>query len=197
MPELSLLLLAGGVFVLNAMPAFAPPTWMLLAFYALQQPGTAPLAIAGVAACAATGGRLLLARSAQRISDSRWMRPSMRENMLAVARAIDGHQRASTLAFLAFAISPLPSNVLFLAYGLARAPLRLLAWPFFAGRFVSYTLAVIGGSYAGRQLQLQFSGLASGIYFVVSQCLLLLGVWLFTRVNWRQALSSRWLRWWH
>lgn len=196
MPEFSLLLLAGGVFVLNAMPAFAPPTWMLLAFFALQQPDTAPVLIAGVAACAATGGRLILARSAQRISTSRWMRPSMRENMQAVADAIDGHQRTSTLAFLAFAISPLPSNVLFLAYGLARAPLRLLAWPFFVGRFASYTLAVIGGSYAGRQLQLQFSGLASGLYFLASQCLLLLGVWLFTRVNWRHALHSRWLRWW-
>ncbi|WP_269632072.1 hypothetical protein [Pelomonas sp. BJYL3] len=197
MPEFSLLLLAGGVFVLNAMPAFAPPTWMLLAFYALQQPGTAPLAIAGVAAVAATGGRLMLARSAQRISASRWMRPAMRANMHEVADAIKGHERASTLAFLAFAISPLPSNVLFLAYGLARAPLRLLAWPFFVGRFISYTVAVIGGAYAGRQLELQLSGLAGGIYFVVSQCLLLAGVWLFTRINWRQALRSRWLRWWH
>lgn len=197
MPDASLLLLAAGVFLLNAMPAFAPPTWMLLAFYALQQPGTAPVLIAGVAACSATGGRLLLARSAQRISTSRWMRPAMRANMHEVAQAIDGHQHASFLAFLAFAISPLPSNVLFLAYGLARAPLRLLAWPFFVGRFISYTLAVIGGSYAGRQLQLQFSGLASGLYFVVSQCLLLLGVWLFTRINWREALRSRWLRWWH
>jgi len=195
MPEASLLLLlAGAVFLLNAMPAFAPPTWMLLAFYALQQPGTAPLLIAGVAACSATGGRLLLARSAQRISTSRWMRPAMRANMHEVAQAIGGHQQASVLAFLAFAISPLPSNVLFLAYGLARAPLHLLAWPFFVGRFISYTLAVIGGSYVGRQLQ--FSGLASGLYFVASQCLLLLGVWLFTRINWRQALRSRWLRWW-
>ena len=72
--------------------------------------------------------------------------------------------------------------------------LRLLAWPFFVGRFISYTLAVIGGAYAGRQLELQLSGLAGGLYFVASQCLLLLGVWLFTRINWRQALRSRWLR---
>ncbi len=196
MPDPSLLLLlAAAVFLLNAMPAFAPPTWMLLAFYALQRPDTAPLLIAGVAACSATGGRLLLARSAQRISASRWMRPAMRANMHEVAQAIGGHRRASSLAFLAFAISPLPSNVLFLAYGLARAPLHVLAWPFFLGRFISYTLAVMGGSYAGRQLQ--FSGLASGLYFVFSQCLLLLGVWLFTRINWRHALRSRWLRWWN
>jgi len=37
-----------------------------------------------------------------------------------------------------FAFSPLPSNVLFLAYGLTTAPLHLLAIPFFIGRMVSY-----------------------------------------------------------
>ena len=61
--ELStLLLMFGLVFGLNLIPAFAPPTWMALAFVGFQFPDTNPVLLAMVGAIAATLGRLSLAK---------------------------------------------------------------------------------------------------------------------------------------
>lgn len=194
-PMLSLTLLLLAVFVLNVLPAFAPPTWMVLSLYGFNHPQTQPLLVALVAATAATGGRVVLAHFAQRLAGSRWVRAEMHENMRALAAVIERRRAASALAFLLFAFSPLPSNLLFLAYGLTGAPLRLLALPFFVGRLVSYSVAVIGGTLMARQFGGEFGGLASGAYFVVSQLALLGLLYAFARVNWRKALHTRWLRW--
>jgi membrane protein YqaA with SNARE-associated domain len=191
---LSLLLLLLAVLVLNVLPAFAPPTWMVLTFYGFNFPQIHPLWVALVAALGATAGRLVLALFAQRIANSRWARAELRENMQAIADVIARRRSASVLAFLMFAISPLPSNVLFLAYGLTRAPLQLLALPFFIGRLFSYTLAVMGGSLLAQQFGAQLKGLAS-VYFLLSQLAMLGLVYAFTRVNWRKALHASWLRW--
>ncbi len=60
LPALALLFLL--IFGLNVIPAFAPPTWMALAFVGFRFPGTSPLLLALVGAVAATSGRLVLAR---------------------------------------------------------------------------------------------------------------------------------------
>lgn len=99
------------------------------------------------------------------------------------------------LSLAVFALNLMPSNVLFLAYGLTGSPLVWLAAPFFIGRLATYTLAVMGGAYAAQHLQSQLSGTVSGLYFVITQALLLGLVYLFARINWRQALGQRWLRW--
>ena len=41
------LIMFGLVFGLNVIPAFAPPTWMALAFVGFQFPGTSPVLLAG------------------------------------------------------------------------------------------------------------------------------------------------------
>nr|WP_316642790.1 hypothetical protein [uncultured Roseateles sp.] len=192
---LSMTLLLLAVFALNVLPAFAPPTWMVLSLYGFNYPQAQPLVVALVAATAATGGRLVLAHFAQRLTTSRWVRPELHENMQALAAVIERRRAASALAFLLFAFSPLPSNLLFLAYGLTGAPLRLLALPFFVGRLVSYSVAVAGGTLMARQFGAELSGLASGAYFIISQLAALGLIYAFTRVNWRKALQTRWLRW--
>lgn len=190
----SLALLFVAVLILNVLPAFAPPTWMLLAFYGFNFPDAPAWQVGLVAAIAATAGRWLLARLAQRVTHSRWVNADMRANLGAVAEALERRRAASAVAFLAFALSPLPSNLLFLAYGLTAAPLIWLALPFFCGRFVSYSLALAGGAFAAQQLPREISGW-TGLYFLVTQLALLVLVYLFAKLDWRKALRSRWLRW--
>jgi len=177
------------VFLLNVMPAFAPPTWMALSFIGMRYPEFNPLLAALVAATAATAGRLVLARSAQTIARSAWVRPGMRDNLAALAEKIESRRSLSAAAFLLFAFSPLPSNLLFLAYGLTRAPLWLLALPFYLGRLVSYSLAFSGGVLVARQLDSQIGAAASGAYFLLSQLVVLGLLYAFTRVNWRRLLD--------
>lgn len=68
---LYLLALFGAVVLLNIMPAFAPPTWMLLSFFGLRFPDANPWIVALLAASAATCGRCMLAAFAQRLNRSR------------------------------------------------------------------------------------------------------------------------------
>lgn len=192
---LPLLALFGAVLVLNVLPAFAPPTWMLLSFFGVQSPEASPWTVALVAASAATCGRCILAAFAQRWTGSRWVPAAMRDNLHEVARTIARRRAASASAFLLFAFSPLPSNALFLAYGLTRAPLALLAAPFFVGRVVSYAVAFAGGAFAAERFDLEFGAGASIVYFVVSQVASLGVVYLFTKTDWRRSRDERRPRW--
>lgn len=193
----SLLTLFVSVFVLNVLPAFAPPTWMLLSFFGLRFPDANPWWVALVAASAATSGRIVLAYFAQRISDSRWFPESTRANLVSVADAIERRRATSSVAFLLFAFSPFPSNALFMAYGLSRAPLPLLAVPFFAGRFVSYVFAFTGGAVVADQFDIEIGGRASALYFVLSQLASMGLVYVFTRIDWHRSRCDRRLRWVH
>lgn len=191
----SLLTLFLLVFALNVVPAFAPPTWMLLSFFGLRFPDASPWSVAWVGASAATGGRVVLAYLAQRISGSRWFPESMRANLRSAAEAIERRRATSSVAILLFAFTPLPSNTLFLAYGLSRAPLPLLAVPFFAGRFVSYAFAFAGGAAVADRFDLEIGGRASTLYFIVSQLASLLLVYVLARIDWRRSCRDRRLRW--
>ena len=193
MASLSALFLA--VFFLNVLPAFAPPTWLLMGFFGLRFPDANPWLAALMAASGAALGRSVLAFIAQRFTRSRWIPDSMRDNLNTVAEAIKRRRATSATTFLLFAFSPLPSNALFLSYGLTRAPLHLLAVPFFAGRFVSYFLSISGGAVLTRTFDLELSGGATLAYFVLSQVASLGLVYAFTKVDWKRSWSDRRLRW--
>ena len=194
-PMSSLALLFVTVFVLNVIPAFAPPTWMALSLFGFRNPYVQPWLVALIAAIAATGGRVVLARFAQDIADSGWLGPRLRDSLSALAETIERRRATSALAFLLFAFSPLPSNALFLAYGLTRAPLILLALPFFVGRVVSYAAAFAGGSIVSRRFEVEMTGAGSLAYFLITQVALLGLVYAFTRVDWRRTRDEHRLRW--
>jgi membrane protein YqaA with SNARE-associated domain len=192
MVSLALLLLV--VFALNVLPAFAPPTWMVISYVGLRYPDANPWLIALVAAVAATAGRLVLAHFARRIVASRWVGSQVRDNLEVVAAAVERRKTTSVLAFLAFAFSPLPSNALFLAYGLTRAPLKLLVVPFFIGRFLSYAGAFAGGTLLSRWFEPKVEGPAWWLYFLATQLLWLGLVYAFAKIDWRRSAKERRLR---
>ena len=191
----ALLLLFLLVFVLNVLPAFAPPTWLLLSYIGLRFPDVNPWWVALTAASAATAGRTVLALLAGRITRSRWMPEATRANLATVAAGIERQRTASSAAFLLFAFSPLPSNALFLAYGLSGASLPLLVVPFFVGRVVSYLVAFSGGAAVADQFDIELTGHASALYFVLSQVASLALVYAFARIDWRRSRIERRLRW--
>ena len=58
--------------------------------------------------------------------------------------------------FLFYALSPLPSNFLFIAYGLTGLPLLRIALPFFIGRTATYSFFILSGAAAGRRFHIEF-----------------------------------------
>ena len=98
--------------------------------------------------------------------------------------------------FLFYAFSPLPSNYLFIAYGLTTMELKLIALPFFLGRAVSYSLWGLGSSAVAQKVTIRSIENLSyvSVYFVTSQVLLLYLIYVFMRIDWRLLFTQRKLR---
>jgi hypothetical protein len=187
------LLLFIVVFALNIVPAFAPPTWMTLSFVGLTVPSVNVMLLAAVGATAATLGRVGLAKLSRLIVRQKFLSEQARLNVDALKQGIEGRKALTSTMFVAFALSPLPSNYLFIAYGLTSLPIIFLAAPFFIGRILSYGFWVTTASALGDRLNLDSFESSSylGAYFLVSQLLLVPVMYGFTRIDWHAAFAQR------
>lgn len=185
------------VYVLNVMPAFAPPTWMVLSLVGLNSETISVPVLALVGASAATLGRLTLAKLSRVIIRSRFLSEGTRNNVDVIKEQLE-HRRAATVgSFFLYALSPFPSNYLFIAYGLTTLDLVLIAIPFFVGRLASYNFLVFSAAAARKHLLLDDSEAQSyfGVYFFVTQILLLVFVYVFAKIDWRALFTEKKLRW--
>lgn len=192
----NLLALFATVFLLNVMPAFAPPTWMVMSWIGFSQPDANSVILAGVAACGATAGRLVLARLSCLLVRNHWMREADRQNIDVVRAWLEERKGMTAGLVLAYAFSPFPSNYIFIAYGLTGMRLWLIGLPFFVGRWVSYLtwthIAQIGARYLDEESEID--GAYMGLYFVLSQVVFLALVYGFAKIDWRYFLQTKHLR---
>lgn len=135
--------LAALVFSLNLLPAFAPPTMIVLIFYKLNTNlDTAGIIAIGV--LASSSGRLVLALA------TRALRPKLKreyvENLEHLGERLHRNRKSLILYFLFFLISPLPSAQIFEASALMNAPLIPITLVFMLGRSISYSISVLGAA---------------------------------------------------
>ena len=185
------------VFALNLIPAFAPPTWMALALVGFEYHDTSAALLAGVGAVAATLGRLTLAKLSHRIVRQKLLSDAHRANIDVIKDRLEKRRALTASVFLFYAFSPLPSNFLFIAYGLTGLPLLRVALPFFIGRLVSYGFFIMGGAAAGRRFEIDsmVSGAYALAWFIGTQLLILGALYCFTRVDWKVMFDKRKLAW--
>lgn len=195
LPALALLFIL--IFGLNLIPVFAPPTWMALALVGFEFPDTGAVHLAVVGAVAATLGRLTLARLSHWLVREKLLSDAHRANIDVIKDRLEKRTALTVGLFLFYAFSPLPSNFLFIAYGLTGLPLPRVALPFFVGRLASYTFFIMGGAVAGRRFHIDFlaSGLYAGAWFIGTQVLLLAALYAFTRIDWTALFDRHRLVW--
>jgi len=184
------------IFVLNSLPAFAPPTWMVLSVVGLSSPDANPWLTALVAATAATAGRLVLAKMACIIVRQRWLSARTKENIDLVKDRL-ATQRAMTFGgVLAYTCSPFPSNSLFIAYGLTSLPLAPVAAAAFIGRFLTYSFWVVMAMDVAHKAMVDQGSVFAyfGGYFVLTQAFMLALVFLFAKLDWRAWFASKTLQ---
>ena len=181
------------VFALNCLPAFAPPTWMVVSAMTLSSPGANPWLTALTAATAATAGRLVLAKLAYLLVRQRWLSARTKENVELVKVRLDKHRAMTFGAVLAYTCSPLPSNSLFIAYGLTSLPMAPVAVASFIGRFLTYSVWVVMAMEVAQKVVVDEGSVFAylGGYFVVTQVLMLGLVVLFTKLDWRAWFASK------
>lgn len=193
----ALILLFGLIFGLNLIPVFAPPTWMALAFVGFQFPGTNPAFLALAGAFAATLGRLCLAKLSHLLLRQKLLSESHRANIDVIKERLEKRTGLTFSLFLFYAFSPLPSNFLFIAYGLTGLPILRVTLPFFIGRVVSYAFFIMGGAAAGRRWPVDSveSAFYVGGWFITSQFVLLGSLYAFAHVDWKILFDQHKLVW--
>jgi hypothetical protein len=180
-----------SVLALNIIPIFAPPTWLVLSAIAVHYKISNILLLAFTGASAATLGRIILAKLSNRILRGKLLSERSKKNIDDLKKHLEKRRTLTFSIFLFYAFSPLPSSQLFIAYGLTNLPLRSIALPFFLGRITSYTL-----------LSFTISEVAKGIatssffsfYFLITQCLTILTVYLFVRIDWHTLFAEKKMR---
>ena len=185
------------IFALNVIPAFAPPTWMVFSYLGFRNHGANVALLALIGALAATLGRLTLAKLSRVIIRQKLLNERTKQNIDAIREGLQGRRKLTFGIFLFYAFSPLPSNYVFLAYGLTTLELKLIAIPFFLGRAVSYSFWGLTSSAIARRFFPTNGGTWSymTIYFIATQILLLYVVYLFTRVDWRALFVEKRFKW--
>lgn len=152
---------------LNIVPIFMPPTWALLAFFHLNF-GMNVVVLAAVGALGAVTGRACLALLSRRygpnLIPTRWQ-----ANITALADQMESHPSLGLPALALFALGPVPSSQLFIAAGLANAPLPPLLLVFGLARFVSYILWVEAATITVAKLSDLFSSRVGGGAAILAQ----------------------------
>lgn len=139
-----LLIVVGVIFAINVLPAFAPPTWTVIAYFALaQNMNIAILIVAGVIAAAT--GRWLLANLFRRYRNK--LPKSYVTNMENASTHLTKSQNHTRALLALFLISPLSSAQLFEAAGIMKSiAIRPLVAAFAAGRLVTYSVTATGAT---------------------------------------------------
>ena len=174
---------------LNAVPAFMPPTWSVLAYFHLYQ-GLPVVPLAVVGALGATTGRAILALGSRAFGD-RFVPASWRANVEALVATLQSRPTLALPSLALFALGPVPSNHLFVAAGLARAPLPPILVVFASARFVSYVLWVSAANVADQSLRDVFGSRVAGWGAIALQIAGFALIVLLMRLDWRRILRGR------
>lgn len=182
------LLAAAIVAAMTATPLPLPPSWLVLAYLAAELDAH-PAGIVVAGAAGAVAGRVALAATA-RVLGPRLLRPASRENLDVLAAALHGRRTTLGVAGV-LALSPPPAGALYVAAGILRIHLGLVAAACFAGRLVTYGLgvALVGG--AADELADRLRGAVGPWSLLVGLLLVAGALWLLTRVDWRATLAVR------
>lgn len=180
-----------GIFLLlvlvNTAPILMPPTWLILvSFYALDET-LSPIFLAVIGATGATVGRVAL------LYASGFFRKFMSEERKSSLDGIANYLKSKKLGYFTasflFAATPLPSNMLFIGYGLMKAKSVQIYLGFWLGRAISYYVMISISKVVLISFAKLFEDRLLGIILVdiLSVALLV----FFACINWNMLITQR------
>jgi len=183
-----------GIFLLligiNAAPILMPPTWIVLSSFFALDSSLDPLLLALVGATGATIGRLILKNLSSFFR--RFVGKEQKSNLDAIGNFLNRKKFGYVLTSFLFAATPLPSNMLFVAYGMMRAKSIGLYFGFWVGRLLSYYIMITISSVVLTPFLELFEDKIIGI--LVADIVGIGVVVIFTCINWQTLLLERKLR---
>ena len=180
-----------GIFLLligvNAAPLLMPPTWIILSSFFVLDQSFDPLTLALVGATGATIGRFLL-----KILSGHFRKVvgnQQKSNLDTIGNFLNRKRFGYIITSFLFAATPLPSNMLFIAYGLMHTKSLGLYLGFWFGRVISYYVMITISKIVLTPFIELFEDRYIGI--LLADCLGIAVVILFTCIDWNALLLTR------
>ena len=183
-----------GIFLVligvNASPILMPPSWIVLTSFYLLDPTLNIVLLSIVGATGATIGRLVL----KKISGlfRRFVGDEQKSNLDIIGDYLNKRKFGYLIASFLFGATPLPSNMLFIAYGLMRAKSVGIYLGFWFGRVLSYIVMIYFGNAVLKPFIEIFEDRLIGILLVdVAGIAVII---FFASINWALLITKRKLK---
>jgi membrane protein YqaA with SNARE-associated domain len=133
------------IFVLSIIPILTPPTWIIVVSAYSLNDQLNPILLSMIGATAAITGRLILLQLStigrRAINDHR------KSSLEKLRKYLEKTRYGYLIGTLIFALLPLPSNMLFISYGLINAKSISIVVGFWIGRFLAYIIMIYVSQY--------------------------------------------------
>jgi hypothetical protein len=177
------------LFLVNISPILMPPNWLILSsFYALDNSmNVSVLAIVG--ATASTAGRFVLK---QFVSKFKNRFNNNTSNLAVIGNYLNKKKYGYVISSFIFAVTPLPDNILFVAYGLMKAKSVGMYVGFWCGKFLAlYVMLTISPAILIPFTRI-FEDKLMGI--LLADGLGIVAIIIFAAIDWNILLNEKKLR---
>ncbi len=183
-----------GIFLvligMNALPILMPPSWIILTSFYLLDPGLNVVLLAMVGATGATIGRFFLKGTSRYFR--RFAAKEQKDNLDIIGDYLGQKKYGFVIVSFLFGATPLPSNMLFITYGLMRAKSIGIYIGFWFGRIISYIIMIYFGNAVLRPFLEIFEDSLTGILLIDGVGVGV--VFVFASINWTVLITQRKIR---
>ena len=183
-----------GIFLVliavNASPLLMPPSWIVLTSFYLLDPTLNIILLSIVGATGSTIGRYFL----KKISGlfRKFVGEEQKSNLDIIGDYLNRKKFGYVIASFLFGATPLPSNVLFITYGLMRAKNVGIYIGFWFGRVLSYIVMIYFGNAVLKPFLEIFEDRLLGILLV--DVVGIVVIIFFASINWSLLITKRKLK---
>jgi membrane protein YqaA with SNARE-associated domain len=180
-----------GIFLVilgvNISPILMPPSWIVLTSFYLLDPTLNVLFLAVVGATGATIGRYFL----KKISGvfRKFVGTEQKSNLDIIGNYLNKKKYGYLIASFLFGATPLPSNILFITYGLMRTKNIGIYIGFWFGRTISYIIMIYFSDAVLRPFFDIFEDRLVGILLIDGVGIGL--IIIFASINWTVLITER------
>lgn len=180
-----------GIFFLliamNASPILMPPTWIVLSSFYTIDPSFDILTLSVVGATGALIGRIILMYISRFFS--RFMGTERKSSLDTLAEYMKKKKYGYFSASFLFAITPLPSNLLFMAYGIMRVKNIAIFAGFWVGRTIAYYVMISISSVTLKPFLELFDDSLVGV--LVADISSIVMIIIFACINWNKLITEK------
>jgi len=180
-----------GIFLVligvNTAPILMPPSWIILTSFYLLDPSLNVIILAMVGATGATIGRFTLKKMSGLFR--KFVGEEQKSNLDIIGDYLNRKKYGYIITSFLFGATPLPSNILFIAYGLMRAKSIGMYIGFWFGRTLSYVVMIYFGNAVMRPFLEIFEDRLTGILLIDGFGIVL--IVLFASVNWTVLITQK------